>query len=318
MNIPLVTWILVDDGKIGTYNQCLGLARQLGLSFIFKTVKPRLPWRLLPPNLWFNALLAQEKNHDPLCEPWPNILIAAGRSSMAPALAIHRKAQNCSTIILQNPYMSTSHFTCVIAPAHDRLNGSNVLSIIGSLHDLNKQKIKNAASQYLFSGPTPITTVLLGGDSHHYRYEKEDIKKLSTTLQKIKGHCLITASRRTRPELLQILKEDLVNISHEIWYGKGDNPYYAYLGLADQIIVTEDSVSMATEACSTGKPVYIWELPRRASKSREFYDDLYKGNYAKPFPSVFNGIFSNWKPYELSEMERVVTFIRGKIPALAV
>ena len=49
----------------------------------------------------------------------------------------------------------------------------------------------------------------------------------------------------------------------------GPNPYLAYLALADGFVVTGDSASMLTEACSTGKRVWIVALPeRRSPKSR--------------------------------------------------
>src|SRR5262249_1170230 len=44
------------------------------------------------------------------------------------------------------------------------------------------------------------------------------------------------------------------------WAARGDNPYLAFLGLADAIIVTGDSISMLAEACATGKPVHIFDL----------------------------------------------------------
>ena len=37
-----------------------------------------------------------------------------------------------------------------------------------------------------------------------------------------------------------------------------DNPYLGLLGAADAIIVTANSASMCTEACATGKPVFLF------------------------------------------------------------
>ena len=45
--------------------------------------------------------------------------------------------------------------------------------------------------------------------------------------------------------------------------GGGANPYTAYLALADAFVVTGDSASMLTEACSTGRRVWFAELPKR-------------------------------------------------------
>src|SRR5581483_2108548 len=39
-----------------------------------------------------------------------------------------------------------------------------------------------------------------------------------------------------------------------------DNPYFGYLAVADAFIVTGDSMSMLAEACSTGRPVHVFEF----------------------------------------------------------
>jgi len=306
------TWILADHGKIGTYSQCLGVAQALGLKPIVKSMKPRWPWRGLPPHLWVGALHAQCRSHDPLLPPWPDVLIAAGRASIAPALAIQRRHKRCATIILQNPYVNPRHFDCVIVPYHDHLKGPNVISVLGALHRLDETHLKGAAALYPHPSNTPITTVLLGGDNRRYRFQGSDMQKLTSALKQIGGHCYITPSRRTSPELLKVLKESLSGCSYEIWDGIGHNPYLAYLGLADQIIVTQDSISMASEACFTGKPVYIWEHNQAATKYREFHHDLYDQGYAKPFQLPF----PQWTPKKLDEMARVVTFVKERIGRL--
>ena len=38
-----------------------------------------------------------------------------------------------------------------------------------------------------------------------------------------------------------------------------DNPYLGYLAMADEIIVTADSISMLSEAYATGKPVHMFD-----------------------------------------------------------
>jgi len=302
------TWILADHGKIGTYSQCLGIAQALGVTPVFKSIKARLPWRMLPPQLWVGALCAQTPGHDPLTPPWPDLLIAAGRASVAPALAIQKRNRKCFTVILQNPFFDPRRFGCVIAPSHDHLVGPNVLSVLGALHRLNDDDMKAAAQAYPCPQGVKVTTVLLGGDNRHYRYQEADIKALAEALGKIGGHCLITPSRRTSPEMLHSLKGFLKGVSHEIWDGTGNNPYLAYLGLADQVIVTHDSISMACEACFTGRPVYIWGGNHASRKFQEFHQSLYTQGYAKPFEWPF----PQWTPKKLDEMTRVAAFIKER------
>lgn len=304
-----IAWILADHGKIGTYSQCLGIAQALGLDPIFKSMRPRLPWRALPPQLWFGAIHSQTSGHDPLTPPWPDVLIAAGRVSAAPALAIKKRNKNCLTIILQNPYLNARYFDYVIAPYHDHLVGPNVISILGALHRLNENELQEAAKNYPHPNGVPLTTLLLGGNNRHTRYKESDMKALGDALRAIGGHCFITPSRRTSPELLNMLKRHLGDLSYEIWDGTGVNPYPAYLGLADQIIVTQDSVSMISEACFTGKPVYIWDIEKNNTKHREFHHDLYERGHAKPFQWPF----PQWTQKKLDEMSRVATIINNRL-----
>lgn len=303
------TWILADDKKVGTHSQCLGIAQALSARPSFKIMKPKFPWKILPPQLWVYALQAQSQNADALTPPWPDLLIAGGRMAAAPAVAIKKQNKNCFTIIVQNPYINVRHFDCVVAPRHDHLKGPNVISVLGALHRLTEPEIQAAAKAYPRPPASPITTVLLGGDNRHYTYQESDLRALAKALKNIGGHCFITPSRRTSPHMLDLLKKFLEGSSYEIWNREGINPYPAYLGLADQIIVTQDSISMASEACFTGKPVYIWETNHSSQKFREFHQDLYTQGYAQPFQWPF----PQWIPQKLDEMARVKEFIIGLI-----
>jgi hypothetical protein len=61
---------------------------------------------------------------------------------------------------------------------------------------------------------------------------------------------------------VQALKQT-VSVPHYLhhWQANGEaNPYFGILTLSDELIVTADSVSMLSEACATGKPVYMADL----------------------------------------------------------
>jgi len=97
-----------------------------------------------------------------------------------------------------------------------------------------------------------------------------------------------------------------------IWDGTGDNPYFGLLGLADAIVVTGDSVNMISEACTTGKPVYIFELAGGAgSKFSAFHDAVYARDLARPF----DGALEDWRPEPLRETERAARVLLGCLAA---
>jgi len=75
---------------------------------------------------------------------------------------------------------------------------------------------------------------------------------------------MITTSRRTPKSSIQDYKQ-FASKHENVWLydGEGENPYYAFLGGADAILVTEESTNMLTEACATGKPVFRLSMSGR-------------------------------------------------------
>ena len=63
----------------------------------------------------------------------------------------------------------------------------------------------------------------------------------------------------------------------------GDNPYFGLLALADAIVVTEDSVSMVSEAVATAAPVLLAALPGRSRRIRQFTRFLQEDGRLRPF-----------------------------------
>ncbi|MGH6934195.1 MAG: ELM1/GtrOC1 family putative glycosyltransferase [Dongiaceae bacterium] len=90
-------------------------------------------------------------------------------------------------------------------------------------------------------------------------------KLLSEATAATGGSLLITTSPRTSDAVAAALQRSIRAPSHfHSWRDEGmGNPYLAFLALADRIVVTSDSASMIAEACATGKPVSLFELPLR-------------------------------------------------------
>ncbi len=309
-------WVIYDEGKTGTGNQCIGLAETLGFSPEIKAVRALYPWRFLPPRLRFNPLTSiVETNGKPIVPPWPDIIIAAGRASVAPSAAIRREAQNFVIQVL-DPCINPKHFDLVVAPAHDNLAGDNVIVTEGALHQITQEKLEQAASQFKARFrhlPTPLVAVLIGGTSKRYSLTPKIIAKLCHELkqlsQKYGVGLVITPSRRTEPENLAMLKYLMQDASCVIWDGKSENPYMGLLALADYIIVTSDSVSMTSEACYTGKPVYTYNLAGGSVKSNRFHALFQNKGYTR----IFEGELEKWNYPHLDELPSVVKKIKAKL-----
>jgi len=77
------------------------------------------------------------------------------------------------------------------------------------------------------------------------------------------GTPYVTTSRRTTPEVVEVLRRDLPPQAQFFEWAAGspDNPYRALLGSADGFIVTGDSISMMVEVIYLHKPLAIFPLP---------------------------------------------------------
>jgi hypothetical protein len=156
--------------------------------------------------------------------------------------------------------------------------------------------------------PQPRAAVLLGGSNRHYRFTPELANELGARLAALARDgigLLITPSRRTDPQVLAILRAALAGTSAVIWDGAGDNPYFAYLGLADYLLVTGDSVNMVSEACATGKPVYVIELHGGSAKFQRFHAALRQAGMTRPFA----GTLEQWHYAPLDDVGAVAAEI---------
>ena len=75
-----------------------------------------------------------------------------------------------------------------------------------------------------------------------------------------------------------------VDLPARLWTGERDgaNPYLAFLAHAQRIVVTPDSVNLASEACATGKPVYVHMHDPVRGKLARFHDELVAREHARP------------------------------------
>ncbi len=313
---PKTCWRL-SDGKAGNENPCLGLAEAVGLQTVVKRITPRAPWSWLPPSLWFNALRAPGPGGDRLTPPWPDLLIACGRQSVAPAMAIGRaSARRCFTVQLLDPRTPLERFDLVVAPRHDGLSGANVIDSLGALHRVTPARLATAASQFAATVerlPHPRVAVLIGGATKHHRMTPKVAADLGDALNGLVrdqgASLMVTASRRTGEANGRVLRERLEEGATLFWDGTGENPYFGYLGLADAILVTSDSVAMASEACATGKPVHVYDLPGGSAKFDRFHESLRQAGYARRF----QGRIEAWRYTPPDETGRVATEIRRRM-----
>lgn len=313
-------WVLTD-GKPGMENQCLGLAEALGLEAVVKRIAPRFPWSRLPPHLWVAPLRAPGPQGDPVAPPWPDILIATGRQTVAIALAIKAASKGDTFCVqIQNPTAGRDRFDLLAIPAHDGVRGDNVIETAGALHRVTAEKLAVEGAKFqatLAALPRSLVAVLIGGSNRQYRMTAQVTRKLADALVRLvetqDAGLAITASRRTGAANEAILRDaleaPLADGRAWLWDGTGENPYFGLLAEADAIAVTADSVSMVSEACSTGKPVYVIDLEGGSPK----FDRFHAGLRARGLTRPFDGGLETWTAPPLNDTEAVAAEIRRRI-----
>ena len=309
------TWI-VTDGSVGMEAQGIAVAEAVGLPFTLKRVRPKGAMRLVPAPLQLlvpaNALLRATVANEPLEAPWPRLIISIGRRSVPIALAIKRRS-GAYALHIQNPKVPARLFDLIAAPVHDNFEGANVITTFGAVHGVTPERLAEAGQLFaprIERLPRPRIAVLLGGESQAFSFPPETATglgaKLANLVRETGGSLLVTPSRRTRPDSLAALEESIKDTPHFVWDGTGDNPYFAFLSLADAIVATEDSVNMVTEAAGTGKPVYVQSLPGRSTRLARFHALMRERGATRPF----EGHLDSWSYAQINDTEVVASHIR--------
>ncbi|MBB6249743.1 mitochondrial fission ELM1 family protein [Nitrospirillum iridis] len=314
---PPSCWVLTD-GKAGMENQCLGLAEAVGATPLAKRIHLKSPWRQLSPYLPLSLDHGLTPDSDALSPPWPDLLITSGRHAVGAALAIRRRSGGRTFCVhIQNPGVPFSRFDLVVMPAHDRKAGPNVMESLGALHRVTPQRLAAEAARFapgLEHLPRPRVAVLVGGSNGVYQLTPALTGQLADRLAALARQgigLMVTPSRRTGAENEAVLRQRLAGLPAMVWDGAGANPYFGYLGLADAVLCTGDSVSMVSEAASTGKPVYVIGLEGGSEKFDRFHQLMVARGVTRPF----TGVVESWTPTPLDDTSRVAAEVLRRMAA---
>lgn len=313
-----ICWVL-SDGKAGNETQALALAEALGLEPQLKQLAARPPWRWLPPAAWLAPLSALDRKRSGLLPPWPDLLISSGRQTVAPARAIRAESRGRTFgVQILDPRIAPRHFDLVVAPEHDRLSGANVLTSCGALNRVTPARLAAAAEHWatrLAHLPQPRIAVLIGGASRRHRFTTAAAARLAVQLTQVQEDqgvgLMVTASRRSDPATVATLRDGLQPAAMDFWDGQGENPYLGYLALAEAIVVTADSVTMVSEAATTGKPVHVVAMEGGGAKFERFHQALRRDGITRPF----DGRIGQWDYPCLDEAARIAAEVRRHLDA---
>jgi mitochondrial fission protein ELM1 len=336
-------WVL-DDPRVGTANQALGIAERLGVPFR-RVPMMWNPWTahlagLVPrgslaglrqPARRIAAALARSTAGVSLpgqaaagaaeASPRPELVISAGRRSGA--VALWMKSQfGCRLVHCMNPGLGglwrQSMFDLLVIPEHDRpAPAPNVFPVLGAPHRVSPLLLEQARVSWeerLAHLPAPRVALLLGGPVRGTDMPPAMAHALGKQVARLVaakgGAVLATTSRRTGKEATEALSAGLSPALHLIyrWGEPGENPYHGFLGSADAIVVTGDSISMISEACASQAGVYVACPELAGPRHHRFAETLYQAGYARPLGHSI----ARWQRPPLDEAGRVAAEIRQR------
>ncbi len=208
-----------------------------------------------------------------LAEPWPELVLTSGRRTEPIARWIQARAPHrVRRVHIGRPWENPANWDLVVTTPQYRLPRlPNIVHNELPLHRVSRARLRAAArpwAQYFSDLPRPRIAVLVGGSSGPYVFDRAAALVLAHELDalagKQNGSLLLTTSARTNGDAADALFDTIRSPLYGYRWRAGDteNPYLAFLGSADQIVVTGDSMSMIAEACGTGRPVYLYDFGR--------------------------------------------------------
>jgi mitochondrial fission protein ELM1 len=260
--------------RAGDNSQVLGLGEALGWPFEEKHFEFQ-PWEKLVNLPWGAHLLGIVKERStPMSAPWPDLVISAGRKNEPIARWVRKRAlaeegRRTRLIHVGRPWAAPPNWDLVITTPQYRLpHDPNILHNDTPLHRVTRARLDEAAKQWadrVADLPRPRIAVLCGGNSGPYPFDRASGERLARAADALAGELggslMVTTSKRTLDETTEALFAGIHSPSIQYRWKPDDpdNPFFAFLGLADRVIVTADSVSMMAEACVTGRPVYLYD-----------------------------------------------------------
>ncbi|WP_410525991.1 mitochondrial fission ELM1 family protein [Rickettsia endosymbiont of Cantharis rufa] len=346
-NISIFSWIPRSSRGMTTEESSHTTAPKLATDYTLIKLQynclAKLPNFLLK---YYPIHIKSELLQDIIAEPLPDIIITAGRRTAVLAFYLKKKLKKDINLIqIMQPSLPYDAFATVILPYHDLSNNQNVIPWLD--HGIQKKikedwiprssrgmtipisgAINNVTAKFTaaslelhkhYPNLKQFIAVMIGGNNKKFNFNGDEAVLFSSLLNKIytnqKIPFFITFSRRTPQAVKSIIKNNMPVsvIIYDPNEDTGYNPYIAMLANAKYIISTADSISMCSEAASSGKPLYIFCPPNfNSSKHKIFIKQLVEQKIARIFDESVTMLGEyNYKP--LNEAERVAEIIKSLV-----
>ncbi len=227
----------------------------------------------------------------------PDLLISTGAVLVPLNLCLARENLAKSAVLMKPSFpFNFFRYHLALVPAHDqgrmpaghfRIQGA-LSGIDEKVLEISRRKISGSLRD-----PGKIRfSLFLGGETRKFKLPVSEVEILLRELERVAeksgADYLVTTSRRTSEAVTRFLRERLKNSFHCQLYvnaSEDSRPEVvpAFLALADTLIVTEDSLSMISEALSTGKNVVIVKMGKNGLPPKHYrFQESLKTDWGVP------------------------------------
>jgi len=235
----------------------------------------------------------KERSYKALIESYADIIISCGSSTAACNLILSQENNAKSVVIMKPSLLNLRRFNLLIIPRHDnppRLK--NIVVTDGALNLIDKERMQHN-SQRLVEKTGGLRGraigVLIGGATKDFSMDKDFIGLMLDNILKAAEEydcdILLTTSRRTSADIEGLVKEKLRDekrckllvIANE---SNIEGAVEGILGLSNISLVSQDSISMISEAASSGSHTLVFRQKGDGYKRHQaFLRNLSKDNF---------------------------------------
>ena len=307
--------LLLTDGMHGMISQVEGMAKALNTEFSHKIVRLNFPWNLIPPKFTLiSEIILKDKIYITENEA-PDLIISCGRKSVIPSIILKKKNPKIFTIHIQDPKVSFKNFDAIIAPEHDNLNGDNVYSSKGAIHYITESEIKNA-KPYLTNKikSQKLVSLILGGPNKYYSFDKDQLIEIFNVVRSnfiSKGYTVIVIPSVRTPKMIINLAIKEFGADGYVVNSVDKQAYLSAFALATNIVITCDSISMISEAATSGKPIFVAHM--KAKKNNYRFKKFFRLFKEMGITRDLGEQVESWTYNKLNEATRIAALINNKL-----
>jgi mitochondrial fission protein ELM1 len=288
-----VVWI-ISEGSPGHVSQSEGLVAALAAHIdLEKQVIETRPKFGGLMRMWVRRWMGPEGRglSDRFLKKWlgcdfpttrPDLIITSGGKAVFASRSLAVKTGAPLVFIGERKPYPSEWFHTVLTPSPFE-TGVNDVPIEMIPTGMTPESVKSAAISWQERPDGELWAMIIGGASASHNFTDADWQSLGSQMnvlaEKHGIRWLVSTSRRTGARAEGLIKRalDLNHVARAVWWAeKPEKKMAAFFGSAARVFVTQDSVTMVTEAVAAGQPVLVLRPEKTAFATDSFLPGYFK------------------------------------------